>query len=111
MWPHKSFVHIVINTGLGKVFCNFRHSPIVLFTLVVITFKCYSKVNLSIKKYAKVFLMCGLRDNAVIKTKRRMGNFLSFSTKNNLLGNFAWVWVKYHFLLESPFLDLIQIII
>ena len=42
---HQSFPVSIVNTGLGKVFCNFRNSPIVLFTLVVITFKCSWKVN------------------------------------------------------------------
>ena len=37
--------------------------------------------------YKKVFLIWGLRRNAVIKM---LINFLSFCTKNNLLALFAW---------------------
>ena len=32
---------------------------------------------------------------------------LSFSTKKNLFGLFAWVWIKAHFSLESAFINLI----
>ena len=38
-----------------------------------------------------------------------MRNLLSFSTKNNFLGFFAWVWVKVHFPLERSLIDLIYL--
>ena len=37
-----------------------------------------------------------------------MRNLLSFSTKKEFWGLFAWVWVKAHFPLESSFIDLIH---
>ena len=33
-----TYHHFIFNNGLGKIFCNLRNSPIVLFTLVVLDF-------------------------------------------------------------------------
>ena len=48
---------------LERFLCNFCNDPIALFTLVVTTFKCFSKFNLASKN-----LIWGLRDNSIIKT-------------------------------------------
>ena len=95
-------MNIVINTALGKVFCIFCNSPIVLFTLVVITFKCSSKVNRASRNMSRCFWYGYCEKMLLLKRSEGWQIFLVFLTKNNFLSLFAWVWVKAHFPMESP---------
>ena len=79
MWSQKSFV-IVINTGLGKVFYNFCNSPIVLFTLVVIAFKCSSKVRAS-RYMPRCFWYVDCKTMLLLECNKGWQNFLVFLLK------------------------------
>ena len=53
-----------------------------------------------------MLLIYGLKGNDVNEKKHRMSNILSFSTKNNFSGMFAWVWLKFIFHWKGHFMIL-----
>ena len=59
-------LYIVINTGIGKAFCNFHNNPIVLLTLIEITSNVSQKL-IDHQELGQGGFYMGLWDNAVIK--------------------------------------------
>ena len=85
MWSCKSIV--VINTGLGNIFYNFCNGPVVLFSLVVITFKRSLTEH---QETCQVVFDVGFA---------RQYCYLNVTKDENFLGLFAWVWIKAYLLI------------
>ena len=103
MWSHKSFVY-----SFCKVFFNFHNSPIVLFSLVVVTFKCFSKVNRASRNIPRCFWYGDCETILLLKLNEGWQIFLVFLLKiiffACLIANFAlkfyiyWFDTNYYFI-------------
>ena len=78
-----AIIYIVINTSLGEVFCNFHNSLIVLFALVVITFKCSSYFNQASRNMPWCFWYGGSETKLFVKCNGRWEAFLVFLLKKS----------------------------
>ena len=74
-------LYIVINAGLGKTICNLCNVPIVLLTLVVITFKFFSKVNWASRNMPRCFWFEVWETMLLLKRKEGWEIFFVFLLK------------------------------
>ena len=59
-------LYIVRSAGLGKIFCNFRNSPMVLYILFDMFVKSSSNVNLLHNTNPKYFCVDAWNDDSLV---------------------------------------------
>ena len=98
-------LYTVINISLGKVFCNFHNSLIVLFTLAVIILKCSSNFSRASRNMPRCFWYEVSETMLLLKCNGGWEIFLYifFQIKNLglvCLGVVPW-WFDYHYCTTS----------